>query len=104
MNHTPARRHTPLPHLHRVHLSHQRPRPARTPQRTHRQLVRLGRVLLVVGPLLAAVHLLLDTQSSGSSGTFWTYTVASLEAAVITTIVGIALAWREPRGAHNDPR
>lgn len=100
----PARRHTPLPHLHRIHPSHQRPRPARTPERTHRQLVRLGRVLLVAGPLLATVHLLLDTQSSGSSGTFWTYTVASLEAAVIMTIVGVALAWRDPRGAHHDPR
>jgi len=99
----PAHRHTPLPHLHRIHPSPQRRRPERTPERTHRQLVRLGRVLLVAGPLLATVHLLLDAQS-GTDGTFWTYTVASLEAAVITTIVGIALAWREPQGAHHDPR
>lgn len=100
----PPHRHTPLPHLRRIHPSHQRPRPARTPERTHRQLVRLGRVLLVIGPLLATVHLLLDAQSDGAGGTFWTYTLASLEAAIITTIVGIALAWRERRGAHHDPR
>lgn len=100
----PTHRHTPLPHLHRIHPSPQEPRTARTPERTHRQLVRLGRVLLVIGPLLAIVHLLVDTQSGGAGGTFWTYTLASLEAAVITTIVGIALAWREPRRAHHDPR
>lgn len=100
----PERRHTPLPHLHRIHPSRQRPRPARTPERTHHQLVRLGRVLLVVGPLLALVHLLMDAQPDGAGGTFWTYTIASLEAAIITTIVGIALAWREPARSTHDPR
>lgn len=100
----PEQHHAPLPHLHRMHPSRREPRPARTPERTHQQLVRLGRVLLVLGPLLALVHLLLDAQPDGSGGTFWTYTIASLEAAVITTIVGIALTWREPRRAHNDPR
>lgn len=66
------------------------------PQRRHRALVRLGRALLVIGPLLFVGHLVIDAQFAGRDASPWMYTVASLEAAIIMTIVGIALACRRP--------
>ena len=49
-------------------------------ERTHRRLVRLGRVLLVLGPALIMSHILSDTQFAGETAV-WTYTLASYDVA-----------------------
>ncbi len=81
------------------HLRHITPLPTRTasrsPERTHRSLVGLGRVLLALGPTMLVIHVITDAYF-GDGGTLWTYTLASYEAAVITIIIGIALVGREP--------
>lgn len=64
-------------------------------ERTHRRLVRLGRVLLVLGPSLIMSHILSDTQFAGETAV-WTYTLASYDVAVVVTIIGAALTWRTP--------
>ncbi|WP_426183448.1 hypothetical protein [Microbacterium sp. TWP3-1-2b2] len=58
--------------------------------------MRLGRVLLVLGPVLVVSHVLGDTVPVLAVDPVWTYTVASYDIAVIITIIGVALAWRAP--------
>ena len=62
------------------------------PVRTHRRLVRLGYVLLALGPALALAHLVSDTQSTDAA--WWTYTVASYDVALIMVIGAVALILR----------
>ncbi len=76
------------------------PHPA---NRGHRRLVRLGWALLFIGPALTVMHLIIDAQRGGA-GTVWTYTILSGEVGVIATIIGVALVFREPRGARHDSR
>ncbi len=80
---------------HRSAPSRPPPRPSRA-YRLHRRLVRLGIVLLAAGPALVLIHLSTDTQYGSHNGTWWTYTVASYDVAIITTIIGVALVWRSP--------
>jgi len=56
----------------------------------------LGRVLLGVGPILALSHAVADAQVTEGDAPVWTYTFGSFDVAVIITILGVALAWREP--------
>lgn len=64
-------------------------------ERTHRRLVRLGQVLLVLGPALIVSHILSDAQFAGEPA-LWTYTLASYDVAIVVTIIGAALTWRTP--------
>lgn len=84
-----------LPHLRHINPPPTRTPASRSPERTHRSLVRLGRVLLTLGPTMLVIHIITDAYFGGG-GTLWTYTLASYEAAVITIIIGIALVGREP--------
>lgn len=63
-------------------------------QRLHRNLVRLGRALIAVAPVLALSHLVIDLPGAGVEFTWWTLTIASYDAVAITVIIGIALAFR----------
>lgn len=105
----PAGPRTPFDPLHHLSAvarasSHTAPSPRMSPAaRTHRQLVCLGYVLLVVGPGLALAHLVSDIQRVDAS--WWTYTLASYEVATISTIVAVALVLRTPpieRGSANN--
>lgn len=64
------------------------------PVRTHRRLIRLGYMLLTTGPVLALTHLLSDAR--WAEGTWWTYTVASYDVALIMVIGAVALVLRKP--------
>lgn len=96
----PGGRHTdPMRHLrHLADIASPMPAPTSAVsyrERTHRRLVRLGRVLLVLGPALIVSHLFSDTQFAGEAA-LWTFTVASYDVAVVITIIGAALTWRTP--------
>lgn len=69
-----------------------RARPVRSRHRRHQALVRAGWMLIVVGPLLALSHLIVD--APGTELTWWTGTIASYDVAVIIVIIGTALAFR----------
>lgn len=94
-----------LPH-HLRHHSHPAPTTASQPGRTadprherrHRRLVRLGQLLLALGPALALSHLITDVQLADRTGTFWTYTLASYDITIVITIIGIALTCRASPG------
>lgn len=96
----PAGPRTPFDPLHHLSAvarasSHAAPAPrVSRAVRTHRRLVRFGYVLLIVGPGLALAHLVSDSQRVDSS--WWTYTLASYEFAIIITIVAVALVLRAP--------
>ncbi|GAA2887406.1 hypothetical protein [Microbacterium esteraromaticum] len=72
----------------------QKPAPPVSPvQRLHRRLVRLGWALLAAGPALGVIHAITDVLLGGTA-TWWTYTIAGYDTALIVMIIGTALVCR----------
>lgn len=83
---------------HRQSAVTQQPAPALSPaERLHRRLVRLGWALLAAGPVLALIHAATDVLLRGTA-TWWTYTIAGYDTAVIAMIIGTSLVCRSTPG------